>query len=178
LSKVGVKNNEYFTPVGYSDFAKQDPDIAEFGNAFHKLASYVVICENVEYPESMAPWVNNLYRFLKNYPFRPIQDKDKRYLIEYPMRSKSGFCGTPDLVAYNIRDEVCVVDWKTSSTHDKHYRYQTAAYSKLVEEVHGIKVKHRYTVCITDKSFSIEVRTYKPEDLIIFSSCLNLCKMV
>lgn len=179
LERVGVlKESGYYNPVGYGKFAKQDPYLAEFGNALHKIAPALVLKKAVKYPESMEPWISKLKEYLEKNPLIPLKDKYGHYLIEYPMYSKSGYCGTPDLVALNKKNEICVVDWKSSEAIVKHYHYQTAAYGKLVSEVHKLPIKNRITVRINENKCDDEVRKYKSEDLIVFMSCLNIVKMV
>lgn len=180
LESVGVLDQKsgFYNPIGYGHFAKQDVDIANFGSAFHKIAPAIVLNQKVSYPDVMEPWVAQLRKYLSKYPLFPLKDKNGFYIIEYPMYSiKYGYCGTPDMVCKNKKDEICIVDWKTSSAHEKHYNYQTAAYDKLTEEVHGIKAKHRITVRVTESEFDPLIRTNKPEDWIMFQSCLNVLKM-
>lgn len=180
LESVGILNrkNGFYNPIGYGHFAKQDINIANFGSAFHKIAPAIVLNQNVSYPETMEPWVANLKKWLSKNNLRPIKDKNGIYIIEYPMYSvRLGFCGMPDMYALNKKDDVCGIDWKTSQKLEKHYRYQTAGYDILTEEVHGFKTKHRIAVRITDTDIEDEVRTNKPEDRIMFQSCLNVLKM-
>lgn len=180
LESVGVMNDKgFYNPIGYGHFAKQDENIANFGSAFHKVAPAIVLCQDVSYPEVMEPWISNLRKWLKKKPIVPIKDKNGVNIIEYPMYSvKYGYCGTPDIgAAYNKKGEACLIDWKTSGKHEKHYNYQTAAYAQLMWEVHGIKVKHRITVRTTDTDCDPLIRTNHPEDWIMFQSCLNVLKM-
>lgn len=180
LQSVGTLDNEsgYWNPVGYGKFAKMYANSAEFGSAFHKIASGLLLGKTVKYPPEMEQWVAQFKRFLSCVPLIPLVDKNGNPVVEYPMFSvKHGYCGTPDLIAYNAKREVCVYDWKTSAAHENHYNYQTAAYAQLVEEVFKVKVKRRITVRITDEKFDLLDRTGRPEDLIMFNSCLNVLKM-
>ena len=180
LSSVGTLNEKtgFFDPVGYGHFAKQYENAAEFGTAFHKIASAIVQGKNVKYPVEMESWVIQLRAYLKAYPLVPINDVNGVSIIEYPMYSvRHGYCGTPDLVACNAKREVCVIDWKTSAAHEKHYDYQTAAYAQLVEEVHKLRVKRRITLRVTDTKYDPLDRTGHSEDLIMFNSLNNVLKM-
>lgn len=178
LSTIGVKNdNGFFNPVGYGHFAQQNADLAEFGNTVHKIAPALVLEKKVLYPESMENWISKFKEYLKKNPYTPLKDKNGNYLIEYPMCS-SGYCGTPDLIAMNTKGEICIVDWKTSDAFVKHYHYQTAGYARLAKEVLKLNVKHRIIVRINEDKCDHVVRTNKSKDLIIFSSCLNIVKMV
>jgi hypothetical protein len=177
LGSVGTKTESgYFNPVGYGTFAKQNPDLAEFGNTVHKIAPALVLKKKVLYPESMENWISKLKAYLEKESYTPLKDANGNYLIEYPMYS-SGYCGTPDLIALNRKSEICAIDWKTSDAFVEHYYYQTAGYARLVREVHNLKVKHCIIVRINDNKCDHIVRTNKT-DLIVFSSCLNIVKMV
>jgi hypothetical protein len=180
LQSVGTQDpiTGYWNPIGYGKFAKMFANSAEFGSAFHKVASGLLLGKTVKYPPEMDLWVIQFKRFLSCVPLIPLVDKNGNPIIEYPMYSvKHGYCGTPDLVAYNAKREICVIDWKTSSSHEKHYNYQTAAYTQMVEEIFKVKVKRRISVRITDEKFDLLDRTGHPEDLIMFNSCLNVLKM-
>lgn len=180
LQSVGILDEKsgYFNPIGYGKFAKMYSNAADFGSAFHKVASGIILGKNVKYPEDMESWVIQLKAYLKSYPLIPLIDKNGNPIVEYPMYSiKYGYCGTPDLVAYNAKREICVIDWKTSAAHEKHYDYQTAAYAQLVEEVHKIKVKRRITVRITQDKCDPLDRVGQSTDFIVFNSANNLLKM-
>lgn len=180
LQSVGTFNHdtEYWNPIGYGKFAKMYSNSADFGSAFHKIASGILLNKKVKYPEQIEPWVIQFKLFLSKYPLIPIIDNAGNPVVEYPMYSvKHGYCGMPDVLAYNAKREVCVIDWKTSAAHEKHYNYQTAAYAQLVEEVLKVKVKRRISVRITDEKYDLLDRFGHPEDVIMFNSCNNVLKM-
>lgn len=178
LQSVGIiRENGSIDPMGYSDFAKRYERAANFGSAFHKIAAALIAGKNVKYPDLMGPWVDQLKRFIKQYPLVSIYDINGVAIQEYPMYSiKYGYCGTPDFLGYNHNHEIVLIDWKTSTSYAEHYNWQTAAYAQLIEEVHKIKVKRRLIVRFTECQFYIDERYNKPEDWIIFNSCLNILK--
>jgi hypothetical protein len=178
MESVGILDKEtgFYNPVGYGKFAKRFDSAREFGNTFHKIAPAIVQNKPVRYPAEMDPWIVQLREYLRSNPLQPLIDINGVPIIEYPMYSvKYGYCGTPDLVAYNSKFEVCVIDWKTSAAHEKHYNYQTAAYEQLVREVHNVKTKiRRITLRITDKENDPVDRSGQPIDWIKFQSMLNI----
>jgi hypothetical protein len=180
LQSVGTfdSEKEIWEPIGYSHFAKRFESASNFGSAFHKVASGIMLGKKVNYPEQIEPWVIQFKSFLLKNPLIPIIDKNGNPVIEYPMYSlKYGYCGMPDVLAYNAKRDVCIIDWKTSAAHEKHYNYQTAAYAQLAEEVLKVKVKRRISVRITDEKYDLMDRFGHPEDLIMFNSCNNVLKM-
>ena len=180
LQSVGTQDPDtgFFNPIGYGKFSKMYSNSAEFGSAFHKVASGLLLNKTVKYPEEMNAWAEQFKKFLSCVTLIPIIDKNGTPVVEYPMYSvKHGYCGTPDVIAFNSKHEICIIDWKTSAAHEKHYNFQTAAYSQLAEEVLNVKIKRRITVRITDEKFDLLDRTGHPEDLIMFNSCLNVLKM-
>lgn len=169
---------EYFVECGYSKFSQHDDTNRKLGSAVHKIFSGKICGKIVHYPESIQPWVDHFDEFLKEYPLTPLVDQNGNYICEYPIyHEKLKYCGTLDLLAWNWKHELCLIDWKTSAVFERHYHAQTAAYAQLVEFLFKLKVKNRIVVRITDKEQKKEERVNKPEDFIWFNSVHNVLKM-
>jgi hypothetical protein len=180
MDRVGTRQNDRspWNPVGCPDFAKREHD-SNFGSAFHKVAEAVLHGYNVDFPESMTPWVEQFGNFLREFKPVPLTDPNGNKLIEYPMYSvRYKYAGTLDLAAYNKDGDIYLIDWKTATSYQKSYRLQTAAYEQLLKEVMGIKEKiHRLTVLINQDNYHLFERSGQPLDWVLFQSVLNTYRM-
>lgn len=181
LSRVGVQDSsERWRPVGFDDRFLRDDTAAKFGTAFHKVVSIVLRGGVPDFPAAMAPWVNQLWRWLQDNPVTPLHDvKSGEMLIECPMYHETyGYAGTPDAVVLTPKKDVILLDWKTSTVNQKHWRLQTAAYAELVKHVMGIrKPIIRKTVRFTEERAFTTTREHRPEDWTGFQSCLNVLRI-
>jgi hypothetical protein len=84
----------------------EDRTAADFGTAFHKIAAIFLKGGNPSYPAEMEPWVAQFQRFL---------------LDNYGELERS--------------KKLIVVDWKTSTVFQKHWRQQLFAYVSLAKYV-------------------------------------------
>lgn len=178
LSSVGTrKGAEFWKAIGSSDFAC-DETASAFGTTFHKIASIIIAGGIPEYPEVMEPWVKQFNRFRRDNKFVPLYDIDVQQLVEYPMAHTIWrYAGTPDLVAYDKRGDVFVVDWKTSTAKQHHWGYQTAGYAELVKHVFKIKKKiFRLTVRFDPDNYHL-IAQNDPIDSIVFQSACNLYRL-
>lgn len=176
-------NTKPFNSIGLPDVAKKENN-AIFGSEFHKGANGIVQGLNVTWPIEMIPWANTFEIFWKESDFIPIIDRNCHPLSEYPMFSKRfGFAGTPDLICRNKRDNnIYIIDWKTSTSYQDCFSWQTAAYEQLFRELFGGWLfDHREKIVRATYIFSpTEVKSYKrhckPQDWIFFQSLLNIYK--
>lgn len=184
LGNVGIrtfdkKGVERWSPIGFNDQWVGDDTAANFGVALHKIAEAIIQNFDVNYPESMEPWVRSLRSFLHDYPLVPLTDLNGNPLTEYPMYSERyKYAGTPDLVGMTNKDDVWLVDWKTADSFQKHWNLQTAAYENLLREVFKIKKKiTRVIVQITADKYIPNFRSGHPEDWSGFLSANNVLRM-
>jgi len=182
FDRVGTRQDDKhpWNPIGCPDFCKTEHD-SNFGSAFHKIPEIVLNGGNPKYPESMKPWVENFYQFLEKYPVKPLYDQNGKPLIEYPVYSvKYKYAGTIDLVAW-LDSTIYLIDWKTSSSYQKSYSLQTAAYEQAFREVfEGVIFPRkskivRMTVLINADEFKLYPRDQKTGsgDFNTFLSILN-----
>lgn len=142
MDRIGVRENDQkpFIPIGCPDFAKRVHD-SNFGSACHAVYEIILKGGIPKYPIEMEPWVKAFLLFLSENKFKPLYDQNGNPLIEYPMYSVSyRYAGTPDLIAINDKDEIILFDWKTATSYQKSYSYQTAAYEQLTRETFGGKL--------------------------------------
>jgi len=189
FDKIGYRKNDkaHWNPIGCPDFCKSKHD-SDFGSAFHILPEARIKGFELELPEEMKPWNEKVLRFFDKYQPVSLFDVKGNYICEYPMYSEvNQFCGTPDYMFMNIKENVIwLVDWKTATQYQKCFTWQTAGYEKLVREVHGGNIFGkrdkivRATVLFTADKKEPEVikRENCPEDHIAFSSILNTFKLV
>lgn len=130
-----------WVPFGCPEFAKQK-SASEFGSALHKIANAISIGKQVKYPDVMKPYVTQIENFLSDNTIIPVKDDNGNEIAEYPMCSpKYGFCGQNDLFGrIAITGNLVLLDWKSSSTYQKNYSWQTAGYELLIREVFGGKL--------------------------------------
>lgn len=188
LSSVGIKRGEFWKPIGFNDQFISDDIASNFGSAFHKIAGIIRMGQVPSFPAEMAPWVEQFHRFHRENLLVPISDDEGNLLIEYPMYHEVlGYAGTPDEVSMYVEGpllpkylwgSIIVPDWKTSTSEQKHYRLQAAAYAELVKKVFGIrKTIVPAIIRFTEDGYFPDVRINRPEDFIGFNSCLNIFKM-
>ena len=177
LGSVGTKDkNGNWHPVGFDDRWINDDVHTNFGTAFHKIPPIILRGNTPSYPESMESHVKNLLMFFAANKIVPLEDKEGRMICEYPMLSERyRYAGTPDLVC-TIKDQIYLIDWKTSSSYCHHWGYQLAAYEQLIKEVHGIKKKiHRMVVRVNEDNYHVH-KFADPVDFTKFVSCLNILR--
>lgn len=130
LDRVGVKREIepgrfVWNPIGGS-FGKDDEIAAQFGTAFHAVVGFDCRGEACEYDPAMEPWVRNYRAFREVWPLGEV------VACEVPMvHDRLGYAGTPDLVEYRGKT-LCIWDWKTGATFQRHWKLQLAAYRELV----------------------------------------------
>jgi hypothetical protein len=132
LSSVGVKKNDHWNSISGCEFAADDV-AAQFGRAFHAVADFRLKGIDCEYDEAMEPWINQLDKFLEGKRFDILNSSGKD-LVEVPMYSRIyDYCGTPDAIVL-YKNEIVVLDWKTSTAFQDHWFVQVSAYVQLVRE--------------------------------------------
>ena len=172
--------SEMWKPIGFDNRFTRDDIAANFGTAFHKVASIILTGGIPSFPPAMEPFVRVFRQFLSDFPIVVLQDKLCNPLVEYLLYSERyGYAGTPDAVVLAKGGaEVWLLDWKTSTTFQNYWNFQTAAYEQLIKEVLGIKKKIiRKVIRFTDTRYFVQSRTNNPEDWAGFQSCLNLLRM-
>jgi len=172
---------EDWNPIGYSRFARSE-DAANFGKAFHKICQIEVVGGDADYPEIMQPWVDQFHLFNNKYKLLPYEDKNGVSIVEYPMYSERyGYAGTPDFfgwINYRGRNVLALIDWKSSTSSQIHWRWQIASYIQLCKEV--LKIKEKVigiSVRFDEDYYEVDIRDTCPEDWIGFQSVLNVFKM-
>ena len=145
-------------------FFSSNERLKDLGTDFHRITRDYDNGIESECPEEQKERLIQYKKFLVVY-------QPKYLTIEQPvMDLDNGYAGTPDRVAI-INNKCVILDLKRSSSVDKRYAYQTAAYKKLVEKSYSIKVDERWCVMITDKKFKIE--PYRNEmDVVVFTQML------
>lgn len=162
--------SEILQSAGASDFSCVPSEVMEraqkFGTAFHRTAHLFEQGKLKEYDSALEPWIANLKRW--------IGMANPRWLrMEIPMGSNAWkFAGTPDRFGDFIGKENTVLDYKTGAYSPAH-AIQTAAYQILIEENLKIKVKHRFTLYISDEKFNL-VEHKDKNDKLIFLSMLQV----
>ena len=174
FDRVAVRDSgeEQWHSVSGSEFMGKYDTAARYGNAFHEVAKYIVQGIECTYDSALEPDVISLKKFLREYKIYPV-------IVEKPLYSKLyGYAGTEDV--YGEWDSLpIVVDWKTATSFNKHWREQTAAYAQLLKEHIDIKKKlHRWTVRFKQNGEMPEIdRRYNhPQDWNKFLSLLNVYK--
>jgi ATP-dependent exoDNAse (exonuclease V) beta subunit len=110
-----------------------------------------------------------------------LRDENGEAIVEYPLFSERlGYAGTVDAV-FISDSKLLIVDWKTTVVEMEYWRYQTAAYERLLQEVFPGIVRTctavtREAVRFHDAGFESVRRERNPEDWIVFQSALNLRK--
>jgi len=103
-------------------------------------------------------------KFCKDYDLSFTEDE-----IEQRYTSKRGFTGMPDRIS---KVKGLLIDIKTGSGVYPSVDIQTAAYQILAEE-HGIKIKKRMCVQLTETGYKIYPLTER-SDKAVFLSALNI----
>ena len=183
LSSVGTKTIrngiELWNPIGFNDRFLSDETAANFGKAFHKIASILLLDGIPGFPAAMEPYVKMFRKFLSDFPFVVLEHKGEP-LVECPLYSERYcYAGTPDVwVLEKGGKEIWLLDWKTSTQDQGHWNYQTASYEQLGKEVFGFKMKIvRKTVRFTEENYFVRTRDNMPQDFNGFLSCLNVLKL-
>jgi hypothetical protein len=175
LSRVGNRktNDGRFESISGSEWCSNEV-AADFGKALHAIAVYELSSVEYEYDEAMSPWVANLKRFLKDH------EGMKKIDIERPLQSKLyRYCGTTDFYC-QLASRNLIVDWKSATTMQTHWRLQLSGYSQLVKEEYKFKsLCDTWTVLISDTDYKIDKRTALEVqgDFNKFLSVLNVYKL-
>lgn len=162
--------SEILESAGASDFSCVHPEVMkraqDFGKAFHSAAHLLEKGTLKSYDSALEPWIAKLKQW--------IGMADPNWLkMETPMGSDPWrFAGTPDRFGDFVNKENAVLDYKTGAYSPAH-AIQTAAYQILIEENLKIKVKHRFTLYISDEKFNI-VEHKDKNDKSIFLSMLQI----
>lgn len=162
--------SEILQSSGASDFSFVNPDVMEraqrFGTAFHRSAHLLEQGKLKAYDPALEPWISNLKRW--------VEISHPRWLrMEQPIASSAfKFAGTPDRFGDFLEERNTVLDYKTGSYSPAH-ALQTAAYQILIEEYLKLKVKHRFTLYISDEKYNL-VEHKDKNDKSIFLSMLQV----
>ena len=176
MGKVGIKSNkkdgsEVWLPIGGSNQFFGDNVASDFGTAFHDYAKFNLQgIKNIQYDNALSPWINQYNKFIKSLGnFKILGVEEALYSTRYK------YAGTFDLIVELENGSIVIIDWKTSTSFQKKWRIQTAAYEQLYRENYKIRKKiHRWAVRISDKNFEVDKRFNNSEDWYVFQSCLNL----
>jgi hypothetical protein len=156
------------------------PEAAERGRNGHTLCQLCYSGEIDDYnvPEVSRPWVCAILRFMRDFDIMPYEFDASKMAIEFPVWSKFGYAGIPDLLSADLT----LWDNKFWGSIGKqslgNAGIQTAAYAQAIKERHGITVKKRKVVIFNiDNSRPYEVRGLNdPSDLPVFMGALNVYK--
>lgn len=183
LSRVAVRSDEgsHWNSISGSEFIS-DQVASDFGTAFHEVAKYSLQGIDCSYDPILQPWVNGLNKFLDRMDIDPLLDCQQNFcVVEEPLYSeKYGYAGTDDLFLPNNKKRTVplLIDWKTSTQFQHHWRMQTAAYEQLIREEYGIR-KRMDRLCVRIYEDGYEVKNYKKSwatDWNDFLSILNVYK--
>lgn len=165
---------QIISECGLSDFSMVPEHVLEYacalGTATHKAAELYEIgtLDESTVDGPVKPRLDSWIEALKYL-------KDKGYenpVIEKPLYSPIGFCGTPDRMCYNGK-ELLVVDIKTGAKV-KAAQIQTSGYGILGKvQVPSIRKIRRVCIYLKDDGFT-PVWHESPSDENIFRSCLNV----
>lgn len=156
-----------------SSFCKNEA-AAERGRNGHLLCQLVYSGEKLSWniPKVSLPWIIAIERFVEEQKIVPSQ-------IEFPVWSKLGYAGIPDL----LTEDLTLFDNKFWSSINKqslgNAGLQTVGYSLAINESYGIRVRKRAVVIFNiDKARPYTIRYLNdPADKPNFLSCLNVFKL-
>ena len=165
-----------------SPFCKNDA-AAQRGQNGHLLCQlcYSGEIEDWEVPEISRPWITAIRQFMEDFKIAPLLitlNVADLLAVEFPVWSKLGYAGIPDL----LTDDLTLWENKFWSSISKqgldNAGIQTAGYALAIKERLGITVKKRKAVIYNiDKSRPYEVRDLNdPSDLPVFIGALNVYK--
>lgn len=164
LSKVGARSTlkdgtERWHSISGSEFIGDDT-AANFGIAFHKIAEAILNGWKVTYDPQMEPWVAGLKKFLKDHiDYIPVTFYNERMVEKMLYSKRHGYPLTLDVLLINkITEQYYLVDWKTSTTWQKHWWIQLGAYAEAVRENYKLRKK------ITTKIVRIFENGYETEE--------------
>jgi hypothetical protein len=105
LNRVAVRasDDDKWESLGQGEYFKGDDTAARFGHAFHAYAGYRLTKIACDIDEAMKPWANQFDLWLEK-----------------------------NLWIFHENKRLFVFDWKTSTSKQEKWRYQTAAYGELV----------------------------------------------
>jgi len=187
LSSVGVKKidangQEHWNSITGAEFMPDDERYSIFGNEFHKFCAYYMKGKDCTYDIALEPWIKGFFKWVRDWgeEFTPIYD-----LIEKPLYSQRyGYAGTMDLPAYDKKGRVWVIDWKTSVSKAKHWDWQLAGYTQLLQEELGVRARKGM---MNTMSVRVKENSYTPSickgavvkgNFNKFNSIYNVFKMV
>lgn len=162
--------SEILQSSGASDFSFVSQDVLErsqrFGTAFHRAAYLLEQGKLKSYDPALEPWILNLRSWT-------VIAKPNWIKMEQSIGSSAfGFAGTPDRFGDFLNEKNSVLDYKTGSYSPAH-AIQTVAYQILIEECLKIKVKHRFTLYVSDEKYNL-VEHKDKNDKSIFLSMLQV----
>ena len=133
MGRVGVRTTvssgrEYWNSISGSEFIS-DEVAANFGTAFHTVAEAKLNGWGVGYDSSMDPWVNGFDKFISDNIDLITAKFDNELMIEKMLYSRRyGYPLTFDWLAIDQNtDQYYLVDWKTSTSMQKHWWIQLGA---------------------------------------------------
>jgi len=134
---VGTRKDDEspWRSIGGGEFCS-DEVAANFGDALHAIATYMIRGVRYSYDPQMMPWVLGLQKFFADNTDLKLYADDDLSLLETSLYSKLyGYAGTPDWVTQGEKNTIHIIDWKSSTVSMvKKWRMQTAAYAQLVRE--------------------------------------------
>ena len=136
--------------AGSSSFLKRvDPfgrhfgfqQAALWGQMVHEAVEKILKGEEAEFDSRIAPSLDTFRQWRQEYPFS-IADPDadiERRVVDL----EQGYAGTVDMVA-EIDGIVSIIDLKTSTSLNKEYGFQTAAYMNAYNKMGGRACEKRW----------------------------------
>lgn len=110
---------------------------AKEGTLIHEIAEKIMIGENPEIPESIAPAINGFLEFIGNQNIIV----DKEFVEKRIFHPEHRYAGTIDALAL-IDGKFGVLDIKTSQTIYRDYNLQTSAYTEaLLSELPSLETR-------------------------------------
>lgn len=194
LSSIGVRSSEdsFWNSISGSEFIK-DNRASAFGTEFHSIAEYTLKDCLGKYDPAFEPWVNGLNKFFEDYSdlvtynfhcqskINTVSDYKPGFgydFIEMPLYSRRGYAGTPDWLAESTKDgSIWLIDWKTSTQKQEHWKLQMAAYALLIKENFGIRKKiNRMSVRVFENDYEPCIYKDIAKDDNLWTSILNVYK--
>lgn len=141
FSRIATRKEDSapWTSISGVEFMKSNVP-AIFGTEFHKIPEIMLNGDEPIYDPVFKPWVNSLNMFFAAHSYLLSDDTTK--LVECKLHSeKYKYAGTLDLFCFHTDTlgRIWLIDWKTSASIAKQYKWQLAAYVQLIKENFNIK---------------------------------------
>ncbi len=134
-SKPGL--NGFFKEVGAAGAKAISEKSAEEGTLVHQVAAAILLGQEPEVPEQIAPAMGAFRAFLEAKDIEVAPENVERRIFHPDHR----YAGTIDVVA-KINGKLGVLDIKTSQAIYRDYNLQTAAYMEaLLQEIPGLETR-------------------------------------